>query len=368
MVLADMLGDLQGSPEPVEVKISARIPRCSADWRERQLDGWRRSPDWWTSSTGIQAARRSSICGSIPRRWDVGAWMRRRSAISWPGAFLGELATSLRRVDHLEPVRVRSQAPDPLNASDLERARVLTATGEAVGLGSLGTFSRTCLPAELLRENQRNFVHLTARLSGVGLGAAVREVRQRLAGWQLPEGYAWELGGLQAQQAESFRALAKALGLALLAVTAVLLFQLQTAGRTLAVLSAAPLALTGGLTTLWLTGVALNVSSIMGAILLVGLVVKNGILLVDHAMVAEARGLDPTQAALEAGGARLRPILMTTLATLLALLPLALGIGPGSALHRPLALVVVGGLAFSTVGTLLLLPSMIAGRRAPRSR
>jgi multidrug efflux pump subunit AcrB len=109
---------------------------------------------------------------------------------------------------------------------------------------------------------------------------------------------------------------------------------------------------------------SLNAASIMGAIVLVGLVVKNGILLLDHAMAAEARGAPRREALLEAAQARVRPILMTTLATLVALIPLVLGLGAGSALHRPLAVVVVGGLAVSTAATLFAVPSLAAlGRR-----
>jgi multidrug efflux pump subunit AcrB len=282
------------------------------------------------------------------------------------GALLGEVATSIRRPDHLEPVRVSAPGARGSAGAGLAETRVLTPAGDSVGTDVLGAISRSCLPAELLRENQRNLVHLTARLSGVGLGAATREVHRRLAGLHLPAGYTRETGGLQAQQAASFRSLAVALVLALLAVSGVLLFQLGTLRRTVFVLGAAPVALAGGLALLWVTGVALNVSSIMGAILLIGLVVKNGILLVDHAMIAEQRGLDRRAAVLEAGQQRLRPILMTSLATLLALLPLALGLGAGAALHRPLALVVVGGLAFGTLATLLVLPALLAGDAGTR--
>jgi multidrug efflux pump subunit AcrB len=137
----------------------------------------------------------------------------------------------------------------------------------------------------------------------------------------------------------------------------------------LAVLAAAPLGLAGGAAALLLTGTSLNVSSMMGAILLVGLVVKNGILLLDHAMWAEDAGKPLREALLEAARARLRPILMTTLATLAALLPLVLGLGAGGALHRPLAVMVLGGLAFSTAATLFVAPAaamLLARLRAPR--
>jgi multidrug efflux pump subunit AcrB len=213
--------------------------------------------------------------------------------------------------------------------------------------------------ATQLRENQRFMIHLTSRLSNLSLGQAISAVRARLADWKLPVGYNWELGGLYNQQKESFQSLLIALAAALAAVTAVLLFQLRSISRSLAVLAATPLALAAGIATLALTRVSLNVSSLMGAIVLVGLVVKNGILLLDYIMVAEERGQPLAAAVREAAAARVRPILMTTLATLVALLPLVFGFGAGSALHKPLAMVVVGGLAFSTAATLLLVPVLV---------
>ncbi|MGZ6142034.1 MAG: efflux RND transporter permease subunit, partial [Myxococcales bacterium] len=207
---------------------------------------------------------------------------------------------------------------------------------------------------------------LTARLSGVSLGTAVAAVRRKLAGWQPPIGYAWEMGGLYQQQQESFASLVTVLAIALAAIAVVLLFQLRSWSRALSVLAAAPLGLAGGAAALLLTRTALNVSSMMGAILLVGLVVKNGILLLDHAIASEEAGQPRRDALIEAGRARLRPILMTTLATLAALLPLLVGLGAGSALHRPLAVMVVGGLAFSTAATLLVVPA--AALRLSRSR
>jgi len=143
----------------------------------------------------------------------------------------------------------------------------------------------------------------------------------------------------------------------------VLLFQLRSFAWSGAVLAAAPVALAAGAVTLWATRTALNVSSIMGGILLVGLVVKNGILMLDHALEAEQLGVGRQQAILEAARARVRPILMTTFATLAALLPLVLGLGAGGELHRPLATAVVGGLLFSTGATLFLVPSLGARQR-----
>jgi multidrug efflux pump subunit AcrB len=182
----------------------------------------------------------------------------------------------------------------------------------------------------------------------------------------MPAGYTWEMGGLYEQQKESFSSLLVVLLAAVLAVEAVLLFQLRSFAWSGAVLAAAPVALAAGALTLWLTRTALNVSSIMGGILLVGLVVKNGILMLDHALEAEQRGVGRREAILEAARARMRPILMTTFATLAALLPLVAGLGAGGELHRPLATAVTGGLLFSTGATLFLVPLLAAQQRHSR--
>jgi multidrug efflux pump subunit AcrB len=208
---------------------------------------------------------------------------------------------------------------------------------------------------------------VTARLEGTDLGSAVAEVERRLAGITLPRGYTVEVGGQRLSQRESFRALAVALAAALALVLLVLVFQFGGLAAPLAVLAAAPLALAGGLLALLATRVALNVSSLLGAILLVGLVVKNGILLLHHADAAVRAGAPLDEALAAAGEQRLRPILMTTLCTLVGLLPLALGLGAGAELHRPLAVAVLGGLTLSTVGTLFVVPAAYAALKRRKS-
>ena len=371
-VLQDMLGDLQGSPEPVEVKVIGpehAVLQGLAATMARRLDGIPGLVDRFDGDEGcapeldlrvepLEAGRRGLTAQAIGDQVEA--------------AFLGEIATQLRRPTHLENVRVSADhgdaSPDGSTTPDaIDRVRVSAPGGAALPLASVARKEPQCPPAALLRENQQNLVHLTARLSGTDLGSAVTAVRARLKDLRLPPGYSWQVGGLSEQQSESFQSLAVALLVALGAVTAVLLFQLRSVRSAIAVLAATPLALAGGAATLLAAHIALNVSSMMGAILLVGLVVKNGILLLDHALVAEEAGASHRAALLDAARARVRPILMTTLATLAALVPLVLGIGAGSELQRPLAVAVVGGLAFSTAATLLVVPALaLALRRDQR--
>jgi multidrug efflux pump subunit AcrB len=212
-------------------------------------------------------------------------------------------------------------------------------------------------------------VLVTAGLAqGADLGRVTAEVRRRLAGLDPPPGYRVEVGG----QAESARRtqldLATTLGLGIVLVLVALLVQLRSLRLALVVLLGAPLALVAAGVALVVTAIPLNASSLMGCILLVGLVVKNGILLLEHAQRLVADGAPFREAVAAAGERRLRPILMTTAATVAGLLPLALGLGAGAELQRPLAVATIGGLLLSTMVTLLVLPAlasavMPAGRR-----
>ncbi len=332
-VLADMLGDLQGSPEPIELRIYGPELSVLRQLARQAVERTADIPGLVDRFGGDEGCAPQLDLRVLPGEAGRQGLSAQSIGDQLAGAFLGEVATQLRKPDHLEDVRVRvaqASGDDPPPQETLERATLTAANGAHLPVRTVAEPEHSCPPASLLRQNQRNMLHLTARLSGVSLGTAVADVRKKLQGWQLPIGYSWEMGGLYQQQQESFSSLLAVLALALAAIAAVLLFQLRSWTRTTAVLAAAPLGLAGGAATLLLTRTALNVSSLMGAILLVGLVVKNGILLLDHAMWSEESGKPLHDALLEAARARLRPILMTTLATLAALLPLLIGLGAGS--------------------------------------
>jgi len=190
------------------------------------------------------------------------------------------------------------------------------------------------------------------------------DVRRVLAAHRPPPGVRLALGGQYAGQQEAFRALLLVLGLAVVSVCAVMVVQFESFVEPLVVLVVAPGSFVGALVLLLVTGTALNVSSFMGLILLVGLIVKNGIILLDFTRLRmRAAGVPLETAIREAARVRLRPILMTTLCTLFGLLPLALGLGAGSELQRPLALAVIGGLTLSTPITLFAVPILLVAIR-----
>jgi multidrug efflux pump subunit AcrB len=203
-------------------------------------------------------------------------------------------------------------------------------------------------------------IPITGRLEGRDMGSVVADVRSLLQAERFPVGYTFAIGGQYESQQESFRSLIFVLGIAVLLVFGLLVAQFRRFSAAIFIMSAAPLSLVGAFGLLVLTGTPLNVSSFMGLILLIGLIVKNGIILIDYADRLEAEGIERTDALIRAGGIRLRPILMTTLCTLFGLLPLALGLGSGAELQKPLAIAVIGGLSVSTVITLVFVPTLLS--------
>jgi multidrug efflux pump subunit AcrB len=281
------------------------------------------------------------------------------------GTLLGAPAGEIRLDDRSVAVRVR--APDSVRFNPVLLATLpifSPQTRGSVPLGALATFHAVDTRSQLLRENQQQMISMTADLADRSLNAVMGDVNAILAANPPPPGIRLEVGGFYASQRQAFRALILVLLLAAASVIAVMVIQFQSFIEPLVVLLAAPLSFVGAIGLLLITGTPLNVSSFMGLILLVGLIVKNGIILLDftrHVMRNEGLALEP--ALLEAARIRLRPILMTTLCTLFGLLPLALGLGAGSEMQRPLALAVIGGLALSTPITLFVVPTLLVAIR-----
>jgi len=279
-------------------------------------------------------------------------------------AWLGEQATELRLLDRAIPVRVRFPDADRFDPSRLAQTMLRGPDGKRVPLGSIGTPRRVTGQGMLTRENLRQMALVTARLEGRDLGSAVGEIRSHLARIALPVGYTLEVGGQYESQKQAFGELLAVLALAASLVFVILVIQFHAFLPALLLLAAAPLSFGGAFLLLRASGTELNVSGAMGLILLIGLVVKNGIVLLDYAhRLHRGSGVPFGEAVLTAARVRLRPILMTTLCTLFGLLPLALGLGAGAELQKPLALAVIGGLGLSTLITLYLVPSLYVALR-----
>jgi len=355
-VLQDMLSDLEGAPEPVEVKLlgpDVGALRAFAPQVAGALSGVEGLADLYDGVARCAPEDEVRVDPDAAGRLGLSP---KQVSEQVRAALLGDVVAQVPRQDRLLGVRVRLRDADRLAPDALGRLRLRPPQGPPVPLASVARVEPACVPSELLSENLRPLLSVTARLEGRDLGSATREVESKLAALVPPPGVQVAVGGQREGQLQSFRALAAVLALAAGAVLALLAFHFRGLRLPLAVMGLVPVAIAAGVAALRAASVPLNVSSLMGCILLVGLVVKNGILLLDAAESRRRAGMAPEEAVRAAAAVRLRPILMTTLATLLGLLPWRWGLGTGAELQRPLAVAVIGGLSLSTVAVLAALP------------
>jgi multidrug efflux pump len=270
----------------------------------------------------------------------------------------GQRVSTFTRENKLYDVIVQLEPSERATPGDMSGIYVRGRQGSLVSLDAVARVAEGIGPRQLNHFDRVPSFTLTAALQpGTTLGQAIDSLHAA-ATEVLPPGSSTALSGESRELEESGNALYFAFVLALIVVYMVLAAQFESLVHPFTVLLAVPLAVTGALVTLLATGSTLNLFSQIGMILLIGIVTKNSILLVEYANQLKARGLDSTEAMLEAGRIRLRPIMMTSVATIFALLPIALGLGAGAASRRPLGYAVVGGLIFSTVLTLYLVPSV----------
>jgi CzcA family heavy metal efflux pump len=355
-LLQDMIGDLEGEPQPVEVKLFGSDMKVLENLAEelgpkiQKISGivdykaiQKGNPEIVMHVDPVQAGRLGLTVEQVSQQASAG--------------LLGATETQLRQVDRTIGIRVRYPDAFRFDYANVRQFPIVTPAKQIVPLSALAAVEQVRGENQLMRENQRLMVLLTARLENRDLGSVIREVKQVLGTTPFPVGTTYEIGGQYEAQQSSFRDLLYVLGLALAAVFIVLVIQFRAFRPSLIIMSAAPLSLLGVFGMLMLTGTPLNVSSFMGIILMVGLVVKNGIILFEYVhKLQDEEGLTLSEALVAAGKIRVRPILMTTLCTLFGLLPLALGLGSGAELQKPLALAVIGGLSISMFIPLLVMP------------
>jgi len=364
-IISDELNDLAGNANPVEIKLFGSDLDALEAYGAKLGDGI-------SKVDGVEDVYNGVAEPTAELAMTVNAAEANRIGLTplqvsdeVAGALLGVDAGQVRLSDRSYGIRVRAPDSVRFNPNLLSTLPVVSPlTHVAVPLGALATFQREHGRSELRRENQQQMIDVTSDISARSLGAIMNDVKPILAANPPPAGVRVELAGQYASQQAAFKALLLVLALAIMSVVAVMVMQFQSFVEPVVVLLAAPLSFVGAIGLLLVTGTPLNVSSFMGLILLVGLIVKNGIILLDftrHLMRVE--GLPLAEALRRAGRIRLRPILMTTLCTLFGLLPLALGLGAGSELQRPLALAVIGGLALSTPITLFVVPTLLVAIR-----
>jgi CzcA family heavy metal efflux pump len=347
--MQDLLGDLSGAPQPVEVKvfgadqaeIEATARRVAAQLR--QIPGVVDSFDGivFTNPEEEVLVDETAAEGYGLSAADISAAL--------DVVVRGTVATAVRVNDRLFNVRVRYPDIFHQDLSTLSKVILKTPANGRVPLSQVTALKYLGERTQLARERLRPVVHVTARLSGIDLGSAMEQVQKRLSRMVLPAGVVLEYGGLYAQQQKTFSELEMVLAAGAVVIFLILVWEFRRSGPAVACLVAALASLAGSFAALALTGITLNISSFMGIIMVAGITAKNGILLLDRAEHALDAGRAPADALAEAAEIRLRPILMTTLATAAGLFPLALGLGAGAKVQQPLALAVIGGLVFAMI-------------------
>lgn len=258
-------------------------------------------------------------------------------------------------------IRVRLADSEQLSTDAILNLQVVTGDGRTVRLGNVARLERGTGPSVIDRKNQQRLVVVYANIGGRDMGSIVADVRQQLSGIAMPRGYDAIVGGSYEEQEEAFNQLLFGMLLAVLLVYMVMASLYESLRDPLVVMFSVPFALIGVVAILLLTGTTLNAQSLLGCLMLVGIVVNNAILIVDQTNRLRADGSQVIAALMEAGRRRMRPILMTSLTTTLALVPLAMGLGEGSEQQAPLARAVIGGLLSATFITLLVIPVVYAG-------
>jgi len=260
--------------------------------------------------------------------------------------------------DRAYTVRVRFPEASRSSLAAMSNVLMVSATGHTATLGSLATITELPGQTEIRRENLQRDVAVTARLEGRDLGSSIAAVQKVVNDLHVPSSIRIQYGGTYEEQQKSFRDLMLVLMLAIVLVFVVLLFEFQTFAAPMAILASALLSTSGVFLALLVTRTTFNIASFMGLIMVIGIVAKNGILLLDADQKFRAAGLSAHDAMIQAGRRRLRPIVMTALAAAAGMLPLALALGAGSQMLQPLAIAVIGGIAISMVLSLIITPAV----------
>ena len=370
-VLQDVLNDLSGAPRPVELKFfgadRAVLQTLATTAAERisHVEGVADLYDGVEPSTPTLLFRVKREAAARLGRTTRDVMEETRSVLA------GVNAGTLRRLDRLVDIRVRYADAVRFDAEQVRQLPLtFTSSGPAdpgaIPLGAVVSAERVAVPAVLTREGLQPMIAVTAAIEGRDLGSVMDDVQHALVGLAVPPGARMELGGLHAAQQDTFRQLGVVAFFGVVLILLVLIAQFRRLRPAIAVLLTVPFALFGALITLWVTGTPLNASSLMGCVLLVGLEVKSGILLLEVAEAHAEAGHPYVEALRLAAERRIRPIMLTTTATMFGVLPLALGIGAGAELQQPLAIAVLGGIVVSKFMTLAALPSLaalLAGRK-----
>jgi CzcA family heavy metal efflux pump len=360
-LLQDMIGDLQGEREPIQIKLYSDNPQEMEEWAPKIADAIKKIDGVVDVLDGIE----NTISGPA-LSYQVDPAIAARAGftseeIATDAAALVEgepAATPVITNDRVYPVRVRFPKNNRASVDTVRDTVLGSASGHTATLGSLATVTQLPGQTEIHRENLLRVVMVTGRTEGTDLGSAMDAVQKVVSGLHIPPSIRVVYGGTYKEEQKSFRDLIFVLLLAVVLVFIVLLFEFRTFAAPVAILASALLSTSGVFIALLITRTTFNVSSFMGMIMVVGIVAKNGILLLDADQRIRATGASAQDAMLQASRRRLRPIVMTALATMAGMLPLAFALGAGSQMLQPLAIAVIGGILISMVLSLIITPAV----------
>jgi CzcA family heavy metal efflux pump len=360
-ILQDMIGDLTSAPQPVDIKLFSEDEALLRKWSPLVAEKVGKVDGVVDILNGIEDTisgpgviykvnpQITSQTGFTPEEVETDA-----SAILGGEPAASPLVVNARA--YTIRVRFPSQYRDSVEA--MNNTPLSSASGSTATLGSLAEIVNQPGQMEILQENLQRYVAVTARLQGTNLGSAITNIKQAVADLHLPPGIRVEYGGTYQTQQDSFRSLMVVLLIGLLIVFLLLLFEFKNLSAPSAILASAILSTSGVFVALLVTGTTFNISSFMGLIMVVGIVSKNGILLLDADHKFRAEGMSAEDAMVEAGRQRLRPIAMTAIAAIAGMLPLALALGSGSQMLQPLAIAVIGGIVVSMFLSLIITPAV----------
>ncbi len=361
-ILTDLIGDLTSSPAPIEIRLFSEDTNALHKTATQIEEAIKKLPGIVDTFNGVVVSGPAITFNIDPNRAARFGVTATDIANTVTTAMTGDAASSILQGGRLITVRVRLPASSRESLDTLRGLLVRSATtGAQFRLDQVATVEYDKGQTEIERDGLRQSVAVTARLEGKDLGTAINEIKAKLVtDVKLPPGMTIEYGGLYREQQASFRELLFALILAIALVFVVLLVEFRSFAHPIAILAGAILALGGVLAGLFLTHTTLNVVSFMGMIMTVGIVAKNGILMLDAVEEHLAAGDTLREALVRSGRRRFRPVLMTSLAAILGMLPLALAIGAGAELLQPLAIAVIGGLCVALVLSLVVTPTVYA--------
>lgn len=369
-ILPDMIGDLTSSPEPIEIKLFSEDANALHQKAEETEAAIEKLPHVVDTKSGVVVSGPAIIFTVDPQllaRFGVSATDVANTVTT---AMSGDASSTILQQDRLISVRVIFPPESRNSLEQLRALQVRSSTGALFRLDQVAKIDYDKGQTEIHREGLRQTVAVTGRLEGQDLGSGIKEIKSLLAQYvKFPAGMTVEYGGLYQEQQTSFKELAQALFLAIVLVFITLLIEFRSFAHPVAIVTGAVLALGGVLAGLFITGSTLNIVSLMGMIMVVGIVAKNGILMLDAVEDHLAAGDSLREALLRSGRRRFRPVLMTSLAAILGMLPLALALGSGAELLQPLAIAVIGGLAVALLLSLVVTPtvySMLSGARTER--